>query len=307
LGTLAVGLGIGLAVASTPGVAVADSSADWLDDLFGGAALPATAVPDVNLAISIDGYSLVSEGTASANSGSGDFAIAYGDGASASAVGGTGDFALADGSGAYAGAGGSDATDNLPGATGDTGADDDTAIDIGNNSGFGFTTGAVAGNVDLVGGPGGGTSSGDTAIDIGNNNSVIEGNVYPFDGAFAGDGGLLSGEGTGDDDTAVVVGTNNLAGAVGGNTDVANVVGTNSFTFAGLGNDDVGSVFDPLGTAGSGAYAGFSGNSDLAAVFGDGLNSTSTNGGDFLYDILSPSGDLPGSTSGLLAELLSLF
>jgi hypothetical protein len=62
LGTLAVGLGIGVAVASTPGVAVADSSADWLNDLLGGAALPAPAVPDVNLAISIDGYSLVSRG-----------------------------------------------------------------------------------------------------------------------------------------------------------------------------------------------------------------------------------------------------
>ncbi len=37
LGTLAVGLGIGLAAAATPGIAVADSSADWLNDLFGGA------------------------------------------------------------------------------------------------------------------------------------------------------------------------------------------------------------------------------------------------------------------------------
>jgi hypothetical protein len=287
LGILAVGLGIGAAVASTPGVARAD-----------------------DFQISIDGMDLFSttDNTATAYSGSGDIAIAYGDGASASAVGGTGDFALADGSGAYAGAGGSDAYNGLPGFTGDTGADDDTAIDIGNNSGFGFTTGALAGNTDLNGsGADGGTSSGDTAIDIGNNSSVLEGNVYPFDGAFAGEGGLLSAPGGGDDDTAIVVGPSSLAGAAGGNNDVADVVGPNSFALTGVGNDDDGDVFDPSGTVGSSAFAGFSGNSDLSAVFGDGLSSTSTKGGDFLFDILSPSGDLPGSTSGLLAELLSLF
>src|ERR1700722_17337889 len=87
LGMLAVGLGIGAAVASTPGVARAD-----------------------DFQISIDGMDLFSTvgNTATAFSGSGDIAIAFGDGASASAVGGTGDFALAAGSDAEAGAGGSD-------------------------------------------------------------------------------------------------------------------------------------------------------------------------------------------------------
>jgi hypothetical protein len=46
-------------------------------------------------------------------------------------------------------------------------------------------------------------------------------------------------------------------------------------------------------------------------VFGDGLASTYASGGDYLYDILSPAGDLPGSAAatsgGFLAELLSLF
>jgi hypothetical protein len=116
LGTLAVGLGIGLAAAATPVVAVADSSTDWVNDLFGFAALPAPAVPDVNLAISIDGYSLVSEGTASADSGQGDIAIAYGDFASASA-----------GGGAVASAGG---------LRGDTGADYDSAIDYATGGNF---------------------------------------------------------------------------------------------------------------------------------------------------------------------------
>jgi hypothetical protein len=291
LGILAVGLGIGAAMASTPGVAVADSSADWVNDLLGGAALPAPALPDVNLAISIDGYSLVSEGTASANSGSGDIAIAYGDGASASAVGGTGDFALADGSGADAGAGGSDVYNGIPGFTGDTGADDDTAIDIGNNTG-GLYAGSFAGNADAAGGPAdGGTNSGDTAIDIGNNSYVPDGNLYE-DGSRAGAGGLLGGLGDGNDDTAIVVGPNNFAGV-------------------GDGNDDFGSVVDPSGTDGSTAVVGFAGDSDLGAVFGDGLHSTSAEGGNFLYDILSPFGDLPGSAAatsgGFLAELLSLF
>jgi hypothetical protein len=299
---------------------VADSSADWVNDLFGIAALPAPAVPDVNLAISIDGYSLVSEGTASADSGSGDIAIAYGDGAYASAEGGNGDFALADGSNALAQSGG---------LSTDTGANHDTAIDIGNNSGY---DAAWAGNSDLNGGTDGGTGSGDTAIDIGNNSEF-------FDGSVAGAGGLVGGVGNGNGDTAIDVGNNsggvdgpwavagndNYAsffgdatsvgeGAVAGDGDsnIADSVGLNAYTFADGGNSNIAYVFDPLGTgAGSEADAGAYGNSDLAAVFGDGLTSNSATNGDFLYDILSPAGDLPGSAAatsgGFLAELLALF
>jgi hypothetical protein len=244
LGMLAVGLGIGLAVAATPGVAVADSSADWLNDLFGGAALP---VPDVNLAISIDGYSLVSEGTASAASGKGDIAIAYGDGAYASAQGGTGDFALASGSEADVASGG---------LSTDTGANDDTAVDIGNNSGY--DDAAWAGNSDLNGGTDGGTGSGDTAIDIGNNS--------------AGNDNFASSFG---DDTSVGEG----AVAGDGDSNIADSVGPNAYTFAAGGNSNIAYVFDPFGTgAGSEADAGAYGNSDLAAVFGDGLTSTSATG-----------------------------
>ena len=290
LGMLAVGLGIGAAVASTPGVARAD-----------------------DFQISIDGMDLFSQvgNTATAVSGTGDFAIAFGDGAYASAQGGTGDFALADGSGAEALAGG---------LSGDTGADDDSAIDIGTNTGL-FGDGSFAGNGDLEGGQGSGTGSGDTAIDIGNNSGL-------YDGSRAGAGGLL-GE-PGDDDTAIDVGNNtgtedgsaafagndNYAGVSGdnseseaefGNGNVADVVGPNSFAGAGDGNHDVGYVFDPSGTDGSDAYAGYPGDSDLSAVFGDGLNSMSTFGHTDFYDIMTPSGDFPGTVSGLLAELLSLF
>jgi hypothetical protein len=291
LGMLAVGLGIGAAVASTPGVARAD-----------------------DLQISIDGMDLFSTvgNTASAYSGSGDIAIAYGDGAHASAQGGTGDYALADGGGANAVSGG---------LGGDTGADDDTAIDIGTNTGA-FDDGSFAGNGDLDG-FGGGTGSGDTAIDIGNNSGF-------FSGSFAGAGGLGSVPGDGDDDTAIDVGNSsgnnsdsqaidgndNFAGISGansasfageGNNDVANVVGPDSLAYAEAGNGDVAAVFDPSGTDGSTAVAGLPGDSDLSAVFGDHLISGSASNGSDLYDILSPAGDLPGSASGLLAELLSLF
>jgi hypothetical protein len=321
LGTLAVGLGIGLAAFATPVVAVADSSTDWLNDFFGGAALPAPGVPDVNLAISIDGYSLVSEGTASAASGKGDIAIAYGDGASASAEGGNGDYALADGSDALASSGG---------LSTDTGANHDIAIDIGNNTGF--DDAARAGNSDLDGGTDGGTGSGDTAIDIGNNSDF-------FDGSDAGAGGLVAGVGNGNGDTAIDVGNNtggvdgpwavagndNYAGSFGdstivgegavagdGDSNIAEAVGLNTYSFADGGDSNMAYVFDPFGTgAGSEADAGAYGNSDLGVVFGDGLTSTSATGGNFLYDILSPAGDLLGTAAatsgGFFAELLSLF
>jgi hypothetical protein len=290
LGMLAVGLGIGVAVASTPGVARAD-----------------------DFQISIDGFDLFSQvgNTASAYSGSGDIAIAYGDGAYASAQGGTGDYALADGSGANAFAGG---------ISGDTGQDDDSAIDIGTNTNS--LDGAYAGSGDLDG-LGDGTGSGDSAIDIGNNSGFL-------DGSFAGAGGLDGNSGNGNGDTAIDVGNdtgglddsqavdgndnyasvsgdNSDSFAVFGNNNVADVVGPNSIAFAGLGNDDAGYVFDPSGTDGSGATAGYPGDSDLSAVFGDDLSSTSTQGSHDLFDILTPSGDFPGSVGPLLAELLSLF
>jgi hypothetical protein len=175
----------------------------------------------------------------------------------------------------------------------DTGADEDSAIDVGHNSGSLFE-GAFAGNGDLDGGSG--TGSGDTAIDIGNNSSLVRGSeAYDGNDNYAGVSGDDSLAATGD----------------GGNNNVADVVGPHSFASAGEGNDNVGYVFDPSGTDGSTALAGFPGDSDLSAVFGDGLYSDYATGGNFLYDISSPIGDLPGSAAatsgGFLAELLSLF
>jgi hypothetical protein len=93
LDMLAVGLGIGAAVAHTP-VALADSATDWLssiDGLLGGGAVAAPAISGLNLAISFDGQSLVSDGSATAYPTSGDYdlAIAYGANSQAEAVDGT--------------------------------------------------------------------------------------------------------------------------------------------------------------------------------------------------------------------------
>jgi len=296
LGILAVGLGIGAAVASTPGVARAD-----------------------DFQISIDGMDLFSTvgNTATAYSGTGDIAIAYGDGAYAWAEGGTGDVAMASGSDADAVAGG---------LSGDTNANDDTSIDIGTNTNY--SDGAWAGNSDLVGATDGGTGSGDTAIDIGNNSGTYG------DGSFAGAGGLVEETGNGNDDTAIDVGDNtqaidgsfayggddNHASAFGDNSDgaadtgndnTAEVYGPNSDAGAYSGDSNTAYVFDPFGTDGSTAIAGDHGNSDLSAVFGDDLFSDYATGHDDLYDILTPAGDLPGTAAatsgGWLAELLSLF
>jgi hypothetical protein len=306
---LAVGLGIGVAAAHTP-VASADSSTDpfsWL----GGLDSPAAAsTPDLNLAISFDGMSLVHDGNATATTipGEHDFAIAYGDGASASATNGFGDFAEAGGTDAFAAAGGSStAFGNF-----------DTAIDIGNNTAP--KDGAFAGAGSLIGGPvAGGTGSNDTAIDIGNNTGTGD------NGAFAGAGGLFGGSGNGNYDTATDFGNNvgqdDGAAAVGGNfdsasdygnitgrdvgslsgfgdNDIASVIGTSAGSSSAggnpgtdiLSNNDIAVVVDPMGTLGnsvvSGASATAPGDFDLGAVFGDGLSSTMATGGNFLTDIV---------------------
>jgi hypothetical protein len=115
LGMLALGLGVGAAVASTPGIASADS---------------------MDFQISIDGYDLfpTTDNLASATSSLGNIAIAFGDGAQASTGDGTGQFAFADGTNAVAG----------------TGGNNDTAIDIGNNSGTGEFALAGTGNNDFA-------------------------------------------------------------------------------------------------------------------------------------------------------------
>jgi hypothetical protein len=296
LGVLAVGLGIGAAVAHAP-VASADPSGDWLssiDSLLGGSALPAPS-SGLDLAISFDGYSLVHEGSASAYTNPGDYslAIADGDEAGAYAEGGTGDFALADGTEALADAGG---------APTDTGANDDTAIDIGNNdlTSPGVYDGAYAGNADLDGG-GSGTGSGDTAIDIGNNTGY-------GDGSYAGAGGLTDGVGDGNNDTAIDVGSNSSlldgAIAVDGNGNYASESGSSSgqhdYAFAGVGNDNT-AIDDDSDTTTNGAYvAAENGNDNYASVLGpENSHAFAGDGDSNIAYVLDPFGSTASdATSG---------
>ena len=107
LGLLAVGLGVGAALASTPGVASGDST-DWLssiDQLLGGVSVPAAdPAQALDMQISIGGTLLFPylDNTAIAMASPGDIAIAIGDNSYASAQNGAFDFAFADGTNSFA-------------------------------------------------------------------------------------------------------------------------------------------------------------------------------------------------------------
>jgi hypothetical protein len=308
LGTLAVGLGIGAAMAHSP-VAAADSSTDWLasvDSLLGGLSAPAEASSGLDIQISIDGTDLFSatDNSATATSGQGDIAIAIGDGASANANGGSGDFAFADGSGALASAGGLSA---------DTGANDDTAIDIGTNStGNSLPDGAFAGNDDLIGNNTGGTGSGDTAIDIGNNTAdpSIAGPMPDsgHDGAFAGAGGLALANGNGNDNTAIDIGNNaginEGADAFDGDGNYAsesgNTTGDAEEVEAGNGDDNI-AISDTSYSANSSGVVAGDGNGNYGYVDGPENSGAEALEGDHdIAYVLDPFGSTASvATSGL--------
>jgi hypothetical protein len=242
LGVLAVGLGIGAAVAST-GTASAD-----------------------DFQISIDGFDLFStaNNTATAVSGPGDIAIAFGAGSDAVAEGGFGDFASADSPGATALAG-----DEAAGATGN---DFDSASATGNGS-------------IVVAGDGDG--------------GVPDTTGASFDFASAdGAGSEVVAGGNGSFDSASAVG-NNLGATAGlstnpaepANFDSASILGFGGNAVAGGGVNGLGGsgdaafVFEPLGLQVSDATAGLGSSFDVAGALGEGLNATAT-GANFLFDIL---------------------
>jgi hypothetical protein len=212
LSMMAVGLGIG-AVAAMPGIATADSTA--VDTAaFDPSTLIADALPadsGLNLAISIDGHSLLQEGSATAYSGMDDIAIAYGSDAISSANNGTGDYSLADGTDAqaYSGIGndnsatalGSDSHATVGAGNGNTGFADgnDTQVTAGGEPDLDTDTVVVAGNdnyasaignndIALAGADFNGvsaTSAGDIATVIGNSSDAYAGvGDYDFAGAL---------------------------------------------------------------------------------------------------------------------------
>jgi hypothetical protein len=219
LGMLAVGLGIGAAVAATSGIAAADSTA--VDPAaFDPSALIADPVPaasGLDLAISIDGQTLFQEGTAVAYSGTDDIAIAYGDGSDAEAGApgdpGTGDFAFADGTG-------SSATSGI--------GDYDSAAAVGSGS-------------EAVAGAGNGDSAFADGIDT---TAIAAGDSTP--------GTVDTVDVAADDSLASAIGDNDFAyassdvGSVPSTTDVvgdiASVIGNSSEAWAGAGNYDFAGV-----------------------------------------------------------------
>jgi hypothetical protein len=257
LGLLAVGLGIGGAVAATPGIAAADTT-DVDAAAFDPSALigdPAPADSGLNLAISVDGLTVFQSGTANAYSEIGNFSVAYGDGSTASAGDpqdpGIGDVAFADGDGssAYSGIG-----------------DFDSATAIGSGSQAvayaGSGDSALADGTDTTAIVSGEYTSGTpNTVDLATNDSYASA-IGNGDFAYAGSG--LPGE---DSPTA----------ATG---DIATIFGDNSEAYSGVGNFDLAEV---LGS-GSEASAGL-GNFDLAGVLGDSLTATASDG-SYLFDFM---------------------
>jgi hypothetical protein len=267
LGMLAVGLGIGAAAAHTP-LASADTSNDWLSSVDGLLSGASPAAP-LDIQISIDGTDLFPTlgNSATAVSGMGDIAIAFGSGASATAEGGFGDYALADAStggiGAVAVAG-----DQEAGATGNnfdfaSASGNGSEAFSGNEEGAPDTTGS---SFDFA------SASGTAGAGIGPDEAIAGQNGS---GDFASVGGenveAFSGLSTtstpANFDSASVWGNSTTA-----TTDTTEAI-AGSQDGAG-GSSDTAFVVDPFGTLGSSAFAGDGFNSDVAGVFGDALNAT---------------------------------
>jgi hypothetical protein len=253
LGVLAVGLGIGVAVSAT-GTASAD-----------------------DFQISIDGFDLfpTAGNTATATSGMGDMAIAFGPNSNAVAEGGFGDFASADSTGsagAFAFAG-----DEAAGATGNnfdfaSAVGNGSVANAGNVGGFPDTTGSSFDVANAFGG--GGTSATEVEAESGLNGSgdfasAFGQHVFSFAG--------FSLTTPANFDSAMALGnlsapTTNLTEAIAGSD--TGVGGSNDTAF----------VNDLFGTLGSDATAGLGHNFDLAGALGDALNPTAI-GADFLAHI----------------------
>jgi hypothetical protein len=282
LGMLAVGVGIGSAMAATPGIASADNSQVVPSIDPSGLFAAADPAQSLDFQISIDGMDLFPTvgNSATALSGTGDIAIAFGDGSVAVARGGFGDFATADGTDAFAEAGddGAGATGNNfdfasasgtgafvqagddpnnPFADADTGNSFDSATASGNDAtafaGFegSFDSAAASGN--LANAFAGYNGNDDSASAIGGNTD-----------SEAGESGTTV---PADHDTAVVVGNlftaqTGFTQGVAGGGDPNDVIGDG-------GSNDTAFTIDPFGTVGSDAVSGLGNNFDLAGVFGD--------------------------------------
>jgi hypothetical protein len=298
LGMLAVGLGIGGALASIPAVATADSW-DWLaaiDGSLGGLAAPADSLdslfPEVNVAISYNGMSLFQDGSASASSGangSNDFAIAYGANSSATASG----------SGSYAAVYG----DNSSAFAGGAGSSSNSAFVLGDGSS------ATAGGAD---------SNGNLAAVYGDGSQAFAGGygdnpgTQNIAGVVGDHGNALAGS------SADGAGSYNIAYVEGNDLGTANATGTSDLLDILKHYTDWGQPSNPAAAAADGANL-LSG-SDASGALADGnafwtdllsgdTGGALTAGQDFWADLASsfdPAGAAADSTNAW-TDLLSAF
>lgn len=274
---LAIGLGVGGAVAATPGIASADSSFDWLstvDSFLTGGAFPAATTPELNLAISFDGMSLFQDGTAHAYSGpNGDIAIANGAGSTAYAFGNN-NYAAVDGTGSTA----------VAGAYSDSGAGgsaDNTAFVFGDHSlGYAGTTDAAnPGNFNY-------------AMIFGNNNEAWAGGNAAGSGSY--DGAYVEGNNLG---TAQAQGADYLADILKFYGD-----GPSTTTAAAADSTNLLSTADP-----SGALA--DGQAFWADLFSGDTSGALAAGTNFWTDLLSgaDASAAVADTSNLWTDLVAAF
>jgi hypothetical protein len=279
MGMLAVGLGIGAALAANPQIASADSSADpfsWADQVLSGFAVPAAdAAAPLDMQISISGMDLFStvDNTATANSGFGDIAIAIGNGANASATG-FGDVSFADG----------------PDSSAITGLGGLFDVAIANGAGS-SAAGGVAGNFVLASAFGdhstaaaglGGNFVVASANGVGSSATAGAGGNFDISSALGTDSRADVGIGGGLD-TSFAAGTGSYADAGVGQGNNAIALGTDSSAIAGVGNND-------LATAVNGGDATAGGIQSMAFAYGDNSSAQALGIGDIASIINTGSG-----------------
>ena len=293
LGMLAVGMSIGAALASTPQVASADSSTDpfsWLDQLVSGLSLPAQTTSALDYQVSINGMDLFStvDNTATANSGTGDIAIAIGNGASADTSGGFLNFGFADGTNTFA---------DTP-----VGADLDFAVAGGTGSSANIGLGA---DLDFALADGAGSSANvglganlDDATALGTGSAAIVGVGSSLNSAFADGTGSDAIAGAGNGDFATAIGTGSTAVTVLGNGDLATASGGGAATAGGF----LANAF----ASGAGSTATATGVSDSATAFGGNADAQASGIGD-IASIFNTGSALDQATAitgdNLLAEV----
>ena len=299
LGMLAVGVGIGSAMAATPGIASADDSQVVSSIDPSGLFAAADPAQSLDFQISIDGIDLfpTAGNSATAVSGAGDMAIAFGAGSQAIAIGGYGDYATANGTNAFAeaGYGGLGHTGNnfdyasASGTGADAQAGDDPNSEFADAAtGNSFDSATASGtDASAYSGFAGSYDSANASGILANANAGDNGNS-DFASAIGGNADAEAGEsGTAvpaDHDTAIVLGnlltaeTGLTQAIAGGGFSLSNVIGDG-------GSYDTAFTNDPFGTLGSDAVAGLGNSFDLAGVFGDDYvaNAFATGG---LVDIL---------------------